>query len=213
MWGRSQGWGSPPHSPRTWDRASTPTPAPATCKARGCHTLGIPLATRCDSPVGMHHFPALLCTTLPRRWHVGAGIGPGKALVCPWRSQSLRMGPGRDRAHGAGGSERGVTAVFARGAPGKVPVPGCPELPVDPGDLWAPLQEQPLGMASSSPSQGVQIRPSPRAHPCSTPGVPPSPALLSTRCWDQRMKQLFPPQSPLRLSPAPVPEAGSGHAG
>lgn len=39
------------------------------------------------------------------------------------------------------------------------------------------------------------------------------PSPLFTRCWGWRMKRLFPPQSPPHVSPAPVPEPGSGHAG
>lgn len=65
-----------------------------------------------------------------------------------------------------------LEAVFAHGVPRKVLVSGCPELPADPRHLWAPLQEQSLGMASSSPSQAAGIHPSPRAHPAAPPLFP-----------------------------------------
>lgn len=61
-------------------------------------------------------------------------------------------------------------------------------------------------MASSSPSQGVQIRPSPRVRPCSTPGVPPLPS--------PAFHQMLGPEDETAL-PTPVPAASlsGSHSG
>jgi len=97
--------------------------------------------------------------------------------------------------------------------PRKVPVSARTELAVGPGDLWAPLQEQPLGTASSSPSQESRSGRAPGLIPAEPPAFPPPQPCFPPDVGAGGRNGSFPPQSLPCLSPAPVPEAGSDQAG
>lgn len=121
---------------------------------------------------------------------------PASGLARHWFAHGKAGSYAWGQAHGAGGSV--CSQCSQEGA-------GFWLLPVDPRHLWAPLQEQPPGMASSSPSQAARIHASPRAHPAAPPLFPiPGPAF----------HQMLGLEDETALpTPAPIPEAGSGHAG
>lgn len=180
-------------------------PAPAPCAA-GEVVLGDLSSGRCASPS-------------VRLWGEATTSHPCSALL-HLGNCTREPGPGRRRAAvhmgkpEGGGSCPAPVQCSPPGVPKLrgVPVSGCARL-LCKSSRWERAHPSRPRVFGAGRAPGIAPAAAPH-HRTPAPSLSlPAPSSAFSQMFGRRMKQLFPPQPLPWLSPAPVPEAGSGHAG